>query len=54
VNPASEKVVCERDVQAHQARSSPGATQKAGLLPMSPMGVIFGSGSAVARSALPP
>jgi len=38
VYPASEKVVCERDVQAHQARSSPGATQKAGLLPMSPMG----------------
>jgi hypothetical protein len=31
-DPASEKVVCERDVQAHQARSSPGATQKAGLL----------------------
>ena len=31
-DPASEKVVCERDVQAHQARQSPGATQKAGLL----------------------
>jgi hypothetical protein len=30
-DPASEKVVCERDVQAHQARSSPGATQKAGF-----------------------
>jgi hypothetical protein len=30
-DPASEKVVCERDGQAHQARSSPGATQKAGL-----------------------
>jgi hypothetical protein len=38
VNPASEKVVYERDVQAQQARSSPGATQKAGLLPMSPIG----------------
>src|SRR6202042_1373428 len=29
-DPASEKVICER--RAHQARSSPGATQKAGFL----------------------
>jgi len=50
-DPASEKVVCERDVQAHQARSSPGATQKAGLL-TSTTSLVAGDGGRPPRMAL--
>ena len=53
MNPASEQVVYERDVQAHQARSSPGATQKVGLLPISPLGQIQKCRSDWSTSALP-
>src|ERR1700730_11462126 len=53
-DPASEKFVCDRDVQAHQARSSPRANQKAGLLTMSPIGPSLPKRGVRATSVFPP